>query len=403
MLKRETDVLVVGAGPVGLFTALSLVERGLEVVVIDKDWRGAAQSYALALHPQSLRLLDEYGVTRSLMEQGHRVERVVFYGGERRVGELDVAALGGAFPFVLVVPQSELERALQERLAQRRVKVLWNHQLLAFDATDGVVTAKIARMEKYSTGYPIAHTEWMVAKEHVLTAEHIVGADGYRSLVRERIGAAFEHVGSAECFSVYEFQAPIAAAGEAHVVLHPDSTNVLWPMGKGRGRFSFQVDEKQPGVDTVEALQTLLRARAPWFAAEVGAIDWHSNALFERCLAQRFVGERAWLAGDAAHLTGPVGSQSMNVGLREAHDLAVRISAIDERGGANELAAGYATERREEWSALLGLTGGLRPTATAPDWARELAPRLLPCIPASGDDLRHLLTPLSLHLHPHPG
>jgi 2-polyprenyl-6-methoxyphenol hydroxylase-like FAD-dependent oxidoreductase len=400
MLERETEVLVVGAGPVGLFTALSLVERGRDVVVIDKDWRGAAHSYALALHPHSLRLLDDYGAAGPLLEQGHKIDRVVVYRGAERAGVLEVSQLGGPFPFVLVVPQSALERVLQERLAQRRVKVLWNHQLMGFDAAAGAIRARIARMEKYSTGYPIAHTEWMVAKEHVLEAEHIVGADGYQSFVRERLGAGFDHVGAAACFSVYEFPSPVELGSEVSVVLQPDSTNVLWPLGKQRGRFSFQVDEKKPAADTTEALQALVGERAPWFEARIASIDWHTNALFERRLVQRFVGERVWLAGDAAHITGPVGSQSMNVGLREAHDLAERISSIHEGGGANELLAGYATERREEWSMLLGLTGGLQLTGAAPDWARTLAPRLLPCIPASGEDLRRLLEPIGLRLPP---
>ena len=60
-LKRDCQVLVTGAGPVGLFTALSLAERGIDVQIIDKEWRGSSRSYALALHPEALRLLDAVG------------------------------------------------------------------------------------------------------------------------------------------------------------------------------------------------------------------------------------------------------------------------------------------------------------------------------------------------------
>ena len=57
-LKRETDVMVVGAGPVGLFAGLCLAERGVGVQIIDKEWRGSMHSYALAIHPHSMALLD---------------------------------------------------------------------------------------------------------------------------------------------------------------------------------------------------------------------------------------------------------------------------------------------------------------------------------------------------------
>ena len=67
-LKRDCQVLVTGAGPVGLFAALSLAERGIDVQIIDKEWRGSSHSYALALHPEALRLLDALGAAKELID-----------------------------------------------------------------------------------------------------------------------------------------------------------------------------------------------------------------------------------------------------------------------------------------------------------------------------------------------
>jgi 2-polyprenyl-6-methoxyphenol hydroxylase-like FAD-dependent oxidoreductase len=82
---------------------------------------------------------------------------------------------------------------------------------------------------------------------------------------------------------------------------------------------------------------------------------------FERRLAASFGRGRVWLAGDAAHLTGPAGMQSMNAGLAEAHQLATSIARIrGGQAGLEELEA-YGRERLADWGFLLGLRGGLRP------------------------------------------
>jgi 2-polyprenyl-6-methoxyphenol hydroxylase-like FAD-dependent oxidoreductase len=395
-VQRKSDVLIIGAGPVGLFAALNLAERGLDVQVVDKDWRGAAHSYALALHPDTLRLLDSLGVADDLLGQGYRVERMALYQGQERVGQFDFAALDKRFPFLLIAAQSALEQALSARLVEKKVKVLWNHQAMSIEQDGDGVTAKIGRMEKYSTGYPVAHTEWMVAKEYTTRASFLIGADGYASFVRRGLDIEFEDHGAAQAFSVYEFPLINELPHEARVVFHPDSANVVWPLDDDRNRWSFQVDAKNPAQPTLEDLDRLIGERAPWYGSRPSRIGWHTTVLFERRLASSFGRGRIWLAGDAAHITGPVGGHSMNVGLREVRDLAECFSSILSGDGSLAALAGYDEERRKEWSVLLGLGSGLASSKETPAWATDLAARILPCVPASGDDLTKLLGQIGL-------
>ena len=394
-LQGETQVLVVGAGPVGQFAALALAQRGAKVEVLDEQWRGSVHSYALALHPSSLALLDEVGAAEELIRAGERIDRVAFYRGRDRAGEIDFSRLGGRYPFVLVVPQSALEQALEQRLRQAKVRVWWNHQALAIEQDAAHVAARVGRREKYSMGYPVATTEWMITKESDVRAAYLVGADGFHSFVRRTLGTTFEQRGQVEAFAVYEFPAHIDFAHEARVVFHEGTINVVWPLHDRRGRFSFQVDPNAPPAPSVDALKALVRARVPWFEPAIEEVYWTTNAVFERRLVERFGRGRIWLAGDAAHLTGPVGAQSMNVGLREARDLAARIAAALSGGDAGQLES-YQDERVAEWKALLG--GARAVAAQLPAWLADVKDRIPACVPASGDDLRALLGQLGLAL-----
>ena len=88
----------------------------------------------------------------------------------------------------------------------------------------------------------------------------------------------------------------------------------------------------------------------------------------------------------------------MNIGLGEAHDLAERFSAIDKGGGSLEMLESYQNERRAEWEKLLGIEASLKISSDAPDWIGKHPGRVLPCIPASGEDLQQLLKQIGLRL-----
>jgi 2-polyprenyl-6-methoxyphenol hydroxylase-like FAD-dependent oxidoreductase len=111
-------------------------------------------------------------------------------------------------------------------------------------------------------------------------------------------------------------------------------------------------------------------------------------------MADRFGEGRVWLAGDAAHSTGPLGAQSLNVGISEAHDLAQRIAVHLERGDVANLGVAYATQRRLEWERLFGVAPSVPLTGRAPAWVRRHIAELLPSLPASGDELDDLLDQL---------
>ena len=393
-LKKETDVLVVGAGPVGQLAALCLARHGAEVAILDKHYRTGAHSYALALHSDTLGLLHQLGVLAEVAPRAHRVDRVGFYDGATCRCTVEISKLGGDFPYVLVAPQSSLESALESRLVGHGVKVLWNHRLE--ELLESNLTVEIAKLDRVACGYPIAQMEWVVVKTFHTRASFVVGADGYHSVIRERLGIPLQNIGDPTVYSVFEFDSPIEPDSEVRVVLDDESTSVLWPMGDGRCRFSFgirDVEEHEPSRDFLNAR---IRERAPWFPEVVGPIHWTSAVIFAKRLAGSFGRGKVWLAGDSAHLTSPVGVQSMNAGLGEARDLADRIADILGGKGSPGSLEEYDGGHRERWRFMLGIDGGAAAPGGGDPWVRKRASRILSSLPATGHDLRRLLAQIGL-------
>jgi 2-polyprenyl-6-methoxyphenol hydroxylase-like FAD-dependent oxidoreductase len=420
--KQDVEVLIVGAGPVGQFTALSLAERGVSVQIVDEERRTAAHSYALALHPRTLTLLNDVGLEPSALENSLRVDKIAFYDGSQRRAEIALSELPLEFPYLVVQRQSHFEGALEQMLRKKRVRVEWNHRMSALqDEKDGV-HAEISVLDKISTGYPVAWSEWEVIKTIRKKLQFVVGADGHRSLVRKILGIETEIVDAPEFFGVFEFECEDYQDAEVRVILDGASTNVLWPLPEGRCRFSFQILAEpeelfgsrnksrlavEIGSDTYphltdKFLKSLIAERAPWFDLPVGDIFWSIMARFERRLAKRFGNGRVWLAGDAAHLTGPVGVQSMNVGLSEGHQLAEIITRVLKRNASPDSFQPYDRGRSSEWSLLLGIQDGLVADASADEWVAQNRAKILPCIPASGEELSRLVGQLGLRIKDAP-
>ena len=412
--KKETDVLVAGAGPVGLFTAVTLAERGIDTTLLDAQWRTAGRSYALGLHSASLDLFDELGLAEDLIANGFRVDTVAFYRGGERLGEMRLGELGRKYPFVLVLPQNRLEQALEAGLKKRRVKVRWSHRMARLAEEDGRVAADVERLARDSSGYALASTGTVVDKTFTTRAHLVLGADGHRSAVRRLLDIDFAQLGEPQLFAVFEFTIAGEPYHEVRVVLDDDTVSVLWPLRDGRCRWSFQlpgaVEDGIPRIKSrfsiqvgaqpypfvrEENLEKFIAERAPWFAGRADKIRWSLAVQFENRLAASFGRGRTWLVGDSTHVTGPAGIQSMNRGLTEARELAGLAAGLVRGETAADRLDDYGSKHRESWLDLLGRRR-IEATADAPDWARQAADRLVPLIPASGVDLEQLLGQVGL-------
>ncbi len=392
----DPEVLVVGAGPVGLAATLFLHQHGVRVEVVDVHQRTTQQSYALALHPRALRSLDEAGLSEGLIAAGRKLTKVAYYEGRERRAEIDYSRLASKHPYLLVIRQSLLEKAAEDALRQKKLKIRWGHQLQALAIDGTTLRAEVAKLDQVAAGYAVSGSEWVVMGSKTIRPAYVIGADGYDSTVRRMAGIEMTAYGEGKVFSVYEIEATGDLPAEVRVILDADRTSVYWPLEDGRCRWGFQIEDASGHAPSMERLEQLIAARAPWWTARPTQIYWSTVALFESRLARSFGKGGVWLAGDAAHQAAPIGVHSMNSGLVEARELSARMMRILRAGGTPSLLEEFATKTHEEWQWLLGPDREVRALPGTDSWVRQNQARILACIPASGDDLEPLLGQIGL-------
>ena len=392
----DPEVLVVGAGPVGLVAALFLQRHGVRLEIVDMHQRTTQHSYALAIHPRTLRILDEAGLAEGLIRAGQKLTTMAFYEGRDRRAEIDYARLASTHPYLLLVRQSLLERAAEEALRRHNIDVQWGRRLQSLDADGATPQAEVATLDPVAAGYPVARTEWVVARQETRRPAYVIGADGYDSAVRRMAHIEMDEHGAGQTFSIYEIEAEGELPAEARVMLDSDLTSVYWPLEKGRCRWGFQIHDPAAHDASMPRLEQLIGTRAPWCTARPTQIYWSTLGLFESRLARSLGRGGVWLAGDAAHQAPPIAVHSMNSGLLEARDLASHIAQISRSGGSAAPLAQYATDTHERWRQIFDAARTVRALPGADPWVRQNGARILACIPASGDELEPLLEQIGL-------
>jgi 2-polyprenyl-6-methoxyphenol hydroxylase-like FAD-dependent oxidoreductase len=389
---RSTEVLVVGAGPVGLFGALCAARRGLDVVILEQSFQGFGPGYASLLHPRSVRLLREEGIGDEALSDGRPIEKVGVYVDKKLVSELHLASPA------LAIRQTTLEQALLTALRGYGVKPFTPYQAAIIEQGPDAANVRIMRRELVRRGSPANYSEWEPVESSVVQADFVIGADGYDSRVRSALGIDTVKVGKTETFAIFE--APTDANGAGiELFLEQGLGGAMLPLANARARWSFQIDSGLDASPDTGRLRALLSERAPREDVLVTDVEWGTVMHFERRLTRSFGKGRVWLAGDAAHVTSPFGAQSVNGGFFEAHDLVSRIADIARRRGPSDTLEQYGHERLREWHKLLGVNVDFDLMPNAEPWLADHARKIVPALPLSGPELDVSLKALGLRVH----
>ena len=323
-----TDVLIVGAGPVGLATALSLAHQGVSVKVIEAEPRLTEDHRAGSFHPPTLEMLAPFGVTEAMHRIGIRVP--LWQIRDRREGvivewDLGLIADETPFPYRFHLEQYKLTPILLEKLKA------FPHASVEFG-----VRFEDAVQDENSV---------LVNKD--LKARWLIGCDGGRSAVRKLIGTEFEGFTWPERFIVIGTLAdfrPHGFTSNAYVA-DPREWAAVFHM-PGLWRLAFPV---HPEEDEAEVLvEAALEARMQRFVERPGRYEVPHKGIYRvhQRVANSWRAGRILLAGDAAHLNNPLGALGLNGGLHDAILLGEYLGKVC-RGEADEgLLDLYVRQRR---------------------------------------------------------
>jgi len=386
--SQRTQVLVVGAGPVGLLAALRLRELGVEVRVIEQQSELSTRSFPVVLHPQSLRIFSDLGLSATLFWRGRPVNRLAIHTDDERRAMLELPKVQGMGAGALTLPQDIVRQALQNALGRLGVPIEWNTRLAVLAQDERSVWGRLVR---HDPTLPTSASRVTVTFD----ADYVIGADGYESTAREAIGAQLVEYGSLSSFAFFDARTP-RAGRDAQLALSDSGTNSVYPLRDGVSRFSFQLARSLDRPLDEQMLRELVAARFPWYSGDIERSGWCGVAEFRRALVDRFGSGRVWLVGEAAHLTAPLGVQSLNVGLDEADELGRSIAEQLRNPSARPFGPDYEAKRRLQWLQLLGLQSRITPSARAPEWVRQYSRSLIGCLPASEADLDDLLEQLQM-------
>ena len=332
------DVLVVGAGPVGLALACELRRHGVSCRVVDSNDGPTPlnESRALGLQARTLEVFHHIGVIDAVLESARKVHGVSAYSEGRRVIHLsfDFEGLETPYPFIAILPQSRTERVLLDRLAALGGSVERGTTLegLAQDAAG--VTARLVD----GSGTPReARARW------------VVGCDGARSAVRKALGLGFEGGEYEERFLLADVHVDWPfPTDEATIVLTPEGPLGAFPLpGEGRWRLidtTGMIDTNDPKA-IVDRFRELVQAHAAP-GATVDDPAWTSSFHIHRRVVDRYREGRCFVAGDAAHLHSPAGGQGLNTGVQDAFNLAWKLAAVARGHSGEALLDTYDAERR---------------------------------------------------------
>ncbi|WP_285295566.1 FAD-dependent monooxygenase [Aureimonas altamirensis] len=348
--SKQLPVIIVGAGPVGLYAAARLGGLGIDVVVLERLADPSKQgSKALCVQSDVLDLLDNVDSRTAVISRGCAWNLSRTYIGQTEIRTTEFPGSPTGSPSFVNLPQWKVEEQLLDcALKTGRVHIIRGAKLT------GIRPAPSPDCEVVSISYELQ------GEILDMQGSYLLGCDGVRSTVREITGIRWLGKVHRDRFLIVDaridvdwpkerrfwFNAPSNAGRQ--IVIHPQPDNV-W-------RIDWQLaPDCDPAVEvTEERVAKRVEALAGMVPFE---LEWASTYQFHQKYAEKLREGRTFLLGDAAHALPPFGARGMNSGLQDAENLAWKLASVIHGTALPSLLDTYHEERHKAALENIDITG----------------------------------------------
>jgi 2-polyprenyl-6-methoxyphenol hydroxylase-like FAD-dependent oxidoreductase len=339
-------VIIVGAGPTGLVLAAELALAGVRCLLLERRDGPRTDSRAICLHARSMEALDLRGQAEAFAAAGLAVPS--FPLGPRGA-RIDFRHLDSDFPYLLDIPQSQMEQLMLARAVELGAEVRWGSTVTAVAQDRDGVTVTVA-----------AGSDDKPAADTAERAAYVVGCDGIHSLVRQCAGVPFPGFANPGSVTLADLRLDGLPMTSAYGDMSSAGMLLVFPFRDSSCRLVLY-DYARAGADVGEPVT--LTEVADGLRRVTGRdlrphdMYWSARYRSESRQVPSYRAGRILLAGDAAHAHSPAGAQGLNTGLQDAVNLGWKLAAELSGRGPDWLLDSYQGERHPVGAAVLALTG----------------------------------------------
>ncbi|KAJ0309453.1 hypothetical protein COL5a_001624 [Colletotrichum fioriniae] len=343
---KSTDVLIVGAGPVGLVTALGLAHQGIPTIIIEKRELEVQESFgrAISLFPRTLELLEQVGVAEEMVQQGNAVRGIATFRDGKRVSAVGqqsmFTAMTGTFhDYILNIRQKSSQAVFSAKYKEiSGTEVQYQWELVDYQIDD-------KPQDNYNLTAVLQHPQHGIRS---VRCKYLVGADGVQSQVRQL--AKIEMIGDETAYEWVRFdgrvKTDISEVDLGFVTINSAEygSAFIARLDKDVCRLGYvftpTLKAKYPqGLSKKQALEEAIKSVQP-FKLEFERLDWQKVATTMR------KGDFVFLAGDAAHTHSSGFGQGMNTGIHDAINLSWKLAGVLRGWYQTSVLDTYSKERR---------------------------------------------------------
>ena len=313
---EDYEVIIVGAGPVGLLLGNLLGQRRIKTLMVEQEIKSKEGSRAIGITPPSLQILSSLNLSDEFISKGVKNSQAFIHGSKNMLGKVGFTTLPTAFPFVLSIPQETVETILEENLSKySAVTSLRGKIALSAGLTENQISLRVLnttdnKAEDYSAGF-------------------LCVCEGKNSILRNQLGIDFKGGKYRQTYLMADYVDKTSLGQKTHFFFTRWGMAESFPLPGGKRRWNVKtekyIENPPPGF-----LENLVERRTGFHLNES---DRTSQSPFgvQHNLACAYYKQNVIFCGDAAHVMSPIGGLGMNTGFGDAEFCAEMLYRIIKR------------------------------------------------------------------------